>query len=531
MDLKFYSALLLRRLHWVLLFLALGTAAGLTLATVLPPVYLARSVLIVESEQIPSELASSTVQTEATEALQIIQQRILTRNRLIDMANRLDIYATAAAAGGPRLTADELVSDLRSRISIVTTGTLPRGPVQATIVNVTFEAPTAQLSASVVNELVTLMLQENVAIRTGVAGQTLEFFVEEVQRLDRELSTKGAEVLAFQEQNLNALPDSLNFRRSQQSAAQERLTQLEREEAVLRDRRARLVTLYDQTGQVGPTEATAQSPEERQLQALQDELSAALAVLSPSNPRITLLQSRVAALQAQVAGSTGVATPEVPGNLQLTAYEIQLADIDGQLDFLDDQRGQIQATLEALRLSIEETPANAIALDTMQRDFAAIRAQYDQAVANRARAETGDTIEALSKGQRISVIEPAVAPQSPQSPNRPLIAAAGVAGGLVMGLAVFALLELTTSALRRPADLTARLGITPFATLSFVRTRGETLRRRLIIATAFLIVLVAVPGGLWWVHTEITPLDQLFRPVLDRLPFASLPSLGTTTTA
>jgi hypothetical protein len=70
-----------------------------------------------------------------------------------------------------------------------------------------------------------------------------------------------------------------------------------------------------------------------------------------------------------------------------------------------------------LKASIEATPGNAIALDTLERDYANTRAQYDAAVANKARAETGDTIEALSKGQRISVIEQAIAPREPPAPT------------------------------------------------------------------------------------------------------------------
>ena len=93
MDLKFYLALFLRRLPYFLIFVTLGTALGVTLARILPPVYLAEARLVVESEQIPDELAASTVRTQATEQLEIIQQRILTRDRLLEMANRLQIYA------------------------------------------------------------------------------------------------------------------------------------------------------------------------------------------------------------------------------------------------------------------------------------------------------------------------------------------------------------------------------------------------------------------------------------------------------
>ena len=100
MDLKFYFSRFLRRIHYVLIIFALGSAIGLTLARMLPPVYVAEALLVVENEEIPDDLAASTVQTEITAQLQIIQQRILTRANLLDMANRLQIYAPAP--GAPR---------------------------------------------------------------------------------------------------------------------------------------------------------------------------------------------------------------------------------------------------------------------------------------------------------------------------------------------------------------------------------------------------------------------------------------------
>jgi hypothetical protein len=40
------------------------------------------------------------------------------------------------------------------------------------------------------------------------------------------------------------------------------------------------------------------------------------------------------------------------------------------------------------------------------------------------------------------------------------------------------LIEVLKGAIRRPADITARLGITPFATLPYLRTAGQVRRRR-----------------------------------------------------
>lgn len=519
-DFRFYLALFFRRLHYFLIFLSIFTAAGVALAIMLPPVFRAEAVMIVESQQIPSDLAESTVRVEASEQLQIIQQRILTRDRLLEMANQLDIYADRQNSPSERLSADEIVDDLRERIAIVTTGGTRSGQVQATIVRVGFRAPTARLSAAVTNEIVTMILQENVRIRTSVAGQTLEFFTEEVAKLDQELAERGAEILAFQEENLDALPDSLDFRRSQQTAAQERLVQLEREESTVIDRRARLVSLYETTGQVL---ASSQAPEaltseERQLQALKDDLSRATAVLSPTNPRVRVLAAQVEALEATVAAQASATDTPDPLAQGLSLYEIQLADLDGQLEFLQAQQEQIETAMAALQTSIEATPGNAIILDTLERDYTNIRTQYDQAVSNQARAVTGDTLEALAKGQRITVIEQAIAPREPDSPNRPLLAAGGVGVGIMAGLAVIILLELLNSSVRRPVDLVNAFGVVPLGTIPLIRTRAEVVRRRLIILGAFVVALGVVPWALWYVHTQIMPLDFVINQIISRLP-------------
>jgi uncharacterized protein involved in exopolysaccharide biosynthesis len=525
MDFRFYLSLFLRRLPYFLFFVVIGSVIGVTLARILPPVYVAEARLVVESEQIPDELAASTVRTEATEQLQIIQQRILTRDRLLEMANRLQIYTATPEVSASRLAPDEIVEDLRERIKIVTTGGAQRGQAQATLVSVSFEAPTAALSATVTNEVVTLILQENVAMRTSVAGQTLDFFTQEVERLDQELSRQSAEILAFKNANKDALPESLDFRRTQQSAAQERMLQLDREEALLKDRRTRLVQIYEQTGQVDTGPAANQTTEQKQLQALRDQMAQALAVLSPENPRVKMLAAQIESLEKVVASqlSAGGSSPANPG---LSVYEMQLADIDGQLQFIETQRAQIRDELDALRASIEATPANAITIDTLERNFANTRMQYDLAISNRARAETGDVIEALAKGQRISIIEQAIAPREPASPNRPLIAFAGVAGGIALGLGVVLLLELLNTAVRRPQDLTTKLGIAPFATLPLMRTRGQIRSRRAIILAAFAVVILAIPIGLWAVDTYYRPLDLLLNQFLNRLGLADLGGLS-----
>ena len=518
MDFKFYFLIFLRRLPYFTILVALGTAVGLFVALSLPPVYVAQALLVVESEQIPDELAASTVRTDASEQLQIIQQRIFARNRLLEMANRLDIYRGVGAPDSP-MTPDERLQDLRERANIRTSGgSRARGQSTATVVTVSFDAPTARMAAEVTNELVTLILQENVQMRTTVSGQTLEFFNQKVEELGLQLAQASSEIQRFQEANLESLPDSLDFRRSQQAAEQERLLELERTENQLRDRRDRLVALFEQTGEVGLVDNNARTIEEAQLQELKNQLSTASAVLSADNPRVAVLRAQIEALEETVATQRALDGRRAVGSdgNALTPFEVQLADLDGQLSFITEAKILIENNLDELAASIAQTPANALTLGRLERNFANLQAQYDQAIANQATAEVGDTIEALSKGQRISVIEQAIAPSEPIKPNRKRIAAMGVAAGLAMGAGFIILLELLNTAVRRPADIVNGLQITPLITLPYIRTAGQIWRRRLIIMFGILLVSVGLPAALWYVDTNIRPLQPIIESLLQR---------------
>ncbi|MEP4037111.1 Wzz/FepE/Etk N-terminal domain-containing protein [Pseudophaeobacter sp.] len=523
LDLGFYFALFMRRLPYFLIFVVAGTAIGVSLALTLPPSYTAEARLVVESEQIPDELAASTVRTEAGEQLQIIQQRILTRDTLLDMANRLRIYGPRTAGVG--LRPDQIVADLRNRIQIRTSG----GRGSATLVNISFSADSAALAAQVTNEVVTAMLEENVRMRTGVSGQTLEFFEQEVERLDQELTNHGAQIIAFQDAKKGALPDSLEFRRGQLAAAQERLLQLSREEAALNDRRAGLEAIYEANGNLNALarqqSPSAASPSQARLRALRERYSSSVAVLALDNPRNRVLKQQIdalekiveeeqqAALQAQVGGEVNSET-----GTPLSLYDIQIADLDNQLAFLTNRRAVIEAEMEELQTSIDATPANTITLNTLERDFAAARVQYDQAVVNRGRAETGDIIEALSKGERISVIEQAVPPAEPTSPNRPKLAIAGMGAGVMMGFAFIVLLELLNTSIRRPKDIVDKLEVTPFGVLPFIRTRRDRIRRRLLLTLILCGIAGVIGGGLWGANTYVMPLDLIVKRLTDELP-------------
>ena len=494
-DVLFYWKLFRRRLPVLLVIFALFSAVGFGLALTLPPRYDASASLLVESPQIPDELASSTVRLPSQEQLEIIEQRLLRRANMVDLANEFGIFE-----GGPRMNPDQVVDEMRQRISIRST----TGRDRATLMRISFSGEDPDVAAGVVNELTSLVLNEDSVRRQELAEQTLDFFEQEVQRLQSELATKSAAIVSFKEENSDALPENLNAKLDRQTYLRDLVQRGNDELGQLVIQKNRLVEL----GTTTMNGQTRLSPTQQQLLAAEAELNEARLIYSDTNPRIQVLEARIDALQARV-DAEGDMVAQGAEDTARTVLDLQLQEIDQREASIQDTIAAAEREAGSLAESIARTPQNAIRLDALERDYENTQAQYNQAVNNLAKAQTGERIEILSKGERITVIEQAVPPTEPTSPNRPLIAGGGVILGTAAAVAFFILTELLNRAIRRPADLVKGLGVQPLATIPYLETTGGRQRRRAFSMLVILAILIGVPIVLWWVHTTVMPLDLI----------------------
>lgn len=508
-DARYYLSLFVRRLPAFLLVFAAVSAVSVAVAISMPPAYVSRTTLIIEAPQIPDELAPSTVRTPGPERLQIIEQRLLTRPHLLDIARRLNVLENQ-----DKLNPDQIVQAMRARTEIQKSSRLK----EASIMTVSFEARTGRLAAEVLNAYLTQIQTDDASFRKGRAGQTLDFFEQEVDRLEEALQIRSARILEFKNANSDALPDSLDFRQTQRAELQDRMEEVGREIFTLKSQRQQLVTIFSETGRVGRNQVQELSPGERALQSAQAELEELLLVYSPTNPRVKIVKGRIAQLEERVKSELD-AKPEKT-NVEDTgnsALDFQLAGIDTRVAALEAQREKLQVDINDLTDTIERTPANSIALEELQRDYQNVQDQYNAAVDRLADASTGERIELLSRGERISVIEQPAVPSEPTKPNRMLIAGGGTFLGLILGVGLVVLMVVMNKAPRRPEDLIRKLDVWPIATLPYIRTRRELLLQRGRKILLILIILVGVPAGVWAVHTFYLPLDLIADRVMNKL--------------
>lgn len=507
-DPRFYLSLFLRRLPRFILIVVIVLGAGYAASRMLQPTYVASARILVESPQIPVDMAKSTVPTGAMEQVQIIEQSVLSRDNLVALADRFQLYA-----GEPAITKPEIVNDMRQRATIeplaVGGGS---GDPPAMVLEVSFASPHAQLSADVTNELVQMILQRDAELRSGRANDTLKFFTLEVNRLEASLMQIEANILAFKNAHVNALPDSLDFRRNQQGNLQQRLLLLDQEEASLRAQQAQLKA----TGRVqgGPP-----TPEEKTLADMRQALSTQLMLFSPDSPTIKSLRARIAALDQRIREAGAAAAAKLGAGSD--SVDAQLAAMDERLAAIAASRTALTKDFNALQVTIEQTPANETALDALDRDHNNIRAQYDAAVSRLAEATTGQQIEARLKGERLSLIEGALPPLKPAGRTRFVVLMGSALGALGLALAAVVGPELFNKSIRRPVELVDKLDIYPMVTVPYIARQGERMHRAMSIAAVALAAVIIVPLLLVVVVPQNSRIDAFVNQALGTLQAAT----------
>lgn len=457
-DVRFYSYLFVRRLPIMTAVGALIAAGGLAYILSLPPVYEATATILVKSPEIPTAAPPGTETVGALTRLQVIQQELLTYDALLALADRHKLYLE-----GNELSSDRIVADLRDRIAL--------GPVlfggenSALGFSVSFSAAKPALAAEVTNDLVRTILDRDVDERASGASETVSFFQNEVDKLAQDLAAIETRVQIYKTQHLQALPDTLEFRRMLQINLRDRMLVLEREQSSLQSRRANYVQFYRRTDGLAP--GSEQSSEQRRLDDLKQALASQSMLFSADSPAIQSLKSQIAAAEASARPRPVEAAPSD----EVSSEDPQLAEMDARLAAIALERESMQRSDNELTSSIAATPANEAALSGLEREHEYTRTLYTAAAARLADASTDEQIERELKGERLVLMEPARAPERPSGPKRFPIALAVAAAALAGALAAAILPELLNRKVRRATDIEKALNIEVLACIPNIPVR------------------------------------------------------------
>src|SRR5215831_9559642 len=198
-----------RRRRPLLITLAAGALITLALTLFLPPHYQSTGTILIEQQELPSDLVRSTVTSYADQRVQVISQRVMTTQNLLDIIRRYNLYPRQRS----RESREALMARMRKDIAVkmISADVIdPRSgrPTSATIAfTVAYSNRSADQSARVANELTTLFLNENLTTRTKLADDAATFLEGEADRVSRHIAELETQLAQFKAKHPEELPE------------------------------------------------------------------------------------------------------------------------------------------------------------------------------------------------------------------------------------------------------------------------------------------------------------------------------------
>jgi uncharacterized protein involved in exopolysaccharide biosynthesis len=207
LDLWHYYAILKKRLLILIVLPVLVFTAGFIFVMFRPATYLAEGKILIESAQIPIDLVRPTVSSTAAARIQVMEQRVMTRDNLLAIVDKFQVFANEKI----RLSGSEMLDKMRERAKLKPYELdLPRQRTGLTIAfSVSFEHERPDIALRVANELMTLILSEDARSRTSRAMETTKFLERETKRLESELGSVEGQISEYKRRNKSTIPEKL----------------------------------------------------------------------------------------------------------------------------------------------------------------------------------------------------------------------------------------------------------------------------------------------------------------------------------
>jgi succinoglycan biosynthesis transport protein ExoP len=361
MSLKDYLAAISRRRKAITSTMAVCLIGTLLLVILLPPYWESGGTILIEQQEVPQDLVRTTISSYADQRIQVISQRVMTTQNLLDVIRRYDLYPEMRK----RESRETLLARMREDISfrMISADVVdPRSgvPRQATIAfRVAYKSRSPEQAVKVANELTTLYLNENVTDRARLAQDASGFLSDEGDRLSKVIADLEAKLAAFKSRHVDGLPDLTAVN----------LQLLDRTEQELRDEQTRLMSLDQQRvyleaqlAQLKPNSMLMGDDGQRimssadRLKALRTQLASAQALYAPTHPDIARLKREIAGLET----SEGVqpATNDLLRDLETARGELGQARQRYAPNHPDVQR--LERRVASLEAAIAAEPATAL---------------------------------------------------------------------------------------------------------------------------------------------------------------------------
>jgi len=215
-----------------LMVLIVGIIGTIMYTVSQPQTYSATAVIQIESAQV-SEPSLASLSSDASHRLQLIEQRLMARDNLVQQINDFNLFTELTAISNL-----EKVTLLREAITITQiagdAGLFGAAAVPSGL-TITVNLSEPETAAELANFLVQQVVDQNENRREVQARETLDFFETEEARLLKMVESVEDELAVFRQTNADILPETISGLAEQEATFEASILDIDRQILTLRN--------------------------------------------------------------------------------------------------------------------------------------------------------------------------------------------------------------------------------------------------------------------------------------------------------
>jgi polysaccharide chain length determinant protein (PEP-CTERM system associated) len=438
-----------RRPWWFILPVVLCVAAAWGILQLVPPVYRASTLVMVEKQKVPSDYVKATVTSDIDDRLKTIEQQITNRDNLERIITEMSLYPEARR----EKPIEKVVQQMREQDLAVQR--------QGDVFRIYYKSRVPRQAADVANRIAELFIRQNIRLRENQAQGTSSFLETELDSTKAKLELQEARIAAFKQRYMGELPEQRDTNLQGVTQLQTKLEinmdaldKAETRKILLQRQIAEMLQQQQQAAAAVPLPSAgvrAAPPAPSRLEQLRAELLDLRARYTDKHPDVIRMESEIARLEELERNAP---KPDIkdagpaPAPVKPRVDPILRAQADGvdmEIKSLQGERQRILDDISRYQGRLENVPRVEQELLSLSRDYDNIKKSYDELLSKRIEARLAENLEKSRQGEQFTILEKAVPPPDPYAPNPLIFLAAGFVLGALLGLGAALVREQTDS--------------------------------------------------------------------------------------
>jgi polysaccharide chain length determinant protein (PEP-CTERM system associated) len=468
-----YVAILKRKWWIIAIPVVIFPLVGYGITFLVQPQYISQTLVLVEQQKVPDSYVKPVVTEDLSGRLASMREQILSRSRLQPIIERFNLFANG------RMSMDDRIELTRKNVGIT--------PIQSDIARtsglpgffISFKANDPRTAQAVCGEIQSLFTNEEIRDRQASAAGTTDFLKAQLADAKAKLDEQDARLAKFQQAYMGKLPGAeasninmLTTLNTQLDAATQALARAEQERSYAESMLQMQLNQSPGASEKGGPGLQTQQTQLQQLEAQEADLTTRY---TDDYPDVVSVRRKIKELREEMAKAPAPmvvsnTAPKPTDSIGVQQMRAQLRAMDQGIAQKRRDQSAIQAQLRMYQERVASSPAVEEEYKSITRDNQTAQAFYDDLLNKMNQSKMATDLEKRQQGEQFRVMDEPNLPEAPAFPNRAAFVGGGFVGGLMLGLAIVALLEYLDTALRSDRDIWA---FTKLPTLGVIGFSGE----------------------------------------------------------